>query len=80
MEEQKPEQGFAQEQVEAMVQQAANDLAQKLGPGTRVVLMAARGDPGKWGYCWSIRGDHFGILGLMEHVGQKIKGWISGNL
>jgi len=74
------EQGLAQESAEALVANAADELAAKLGKGTRVVIMASRGGPGTWGYCWSLRGELFGVLGLLTHAGRKVSEWISYRL
>ena len=81
MEEKVPEeQGLAQESAEALVANAADELAAKLGKGTRVVIMASRGGPGTWGYCWSFRGEHFGVLGLLVHASKKVSEWISSHI
>jgi hypothetical protein len=72
--------GLAQEQVEAIVSKTAEDLQKKLGEGGRVIIMTGKGVSGNWGYCWSTRGDLFSLLGLMEHVGSKVRTWIGSTL
>jgi len=72
--------GLTQEQASAIATQAVEDLQKKLGEGTRIVVIASRYGPGTWGYCWSIRGDSLGVLGLLKHAGQKIQDWLGANL
>lgn len=81
MEDTKPEaQGPTQEEAAAIITQAIEDLQKKLGNGTRLVIMASRGGPGTWGYCWSLRGDSLGVMGLLDYAGDKIKAWLATQL
>jgi len=81
MEATKPEeQGPTQEQASAIITEAIEDLQKKLGNGTRIVVMASRGGPGTWGYVWSLRGDSFAVLGLLDYARDKIKAWLATTL
>lgn len=72
--------GHTQEQATEIITKATEELQKTLGDGTRIVVIASRGTPGTWGYCWSVRGDAVGVLGILTHAGEKIKEWIKANL
>lgn len=75
----KPEEP-TQEQVAAFIQEAIVELQKKVGDGARIIVMASRNGPGSWGYCWSIRGDSFGVLGLLGYSRKKIEEWLAAAL
>jgi hypothetical protein len=71
----------AQEQVEAIVHQTAEDLQKRLDPGACVIIMV--GDSSglkKWGYVWTFRGPALGLWGTIEYLSFKVKASLAGLL
>jgi hypothetical protein len=71
---------IGQEQVEAITSKTADDLQKRLGGDTRVIILVARGTTGRFGYCWSVRGDLFGVMGLLHCAVDSIRTWIMSQL